>query len=799
MKIYLRMIRIVLFIFLIDVLIDAKSNSNAGTINISMVNKWLKNKTTVMQLYQKNRSILMLDLNDGLFDTSLDLIGWRNKTIRLSNVRAFDMMREGEGKGENQWPVIKTSENNSLDIVLESMASSLVIKGSPIRMAASIETILVAIHGKIPDDSIDNFHGLFGFAARSLTFMSPRCPFTISPSMLKDINVSSLTVQGVRNFTCFADQPGQSMDFNVSQYVAVEQYSLVDVFLLRLSEAHLNPFVFSSIQRFELRGQLWFIDATLFKTFKRLRIITLFLDDLGSFWRSTLDHKWLQSINEDYSFNMNMYEFVSEAEREAIRPHFVQVRLQSRRVEYTYPLEDICHFMNWPFDRAVFPMFYEHDQLKSNIYIDNCPLTHLAGNTYISNFLAQVSQQVHDMRSRKVIRSCNLEYYRRTCLDLINSLPDTYALTTYSFVITLVLLTLFCLFGFMNNFSMLCDLTKMASRDTIRSSFQLKYMLCSLCVNMAILAFSVLSLMNQCHRNKQLFCSLIQQWDWVRQLRIYLTGYVCESLRRFSLLILLLFSLDQYTYYSKSQHKLLLRLKSLNMPLKLLLAFVYSFLLSVFVCFQFDTQNYYTNQIEHPRLDLHELLVHKRVVWFMCCYLFTYLINDLGTHLLFIYVNYRVIVATNTFLDEMRQRQREAENGKASSDNIDIQTMKSDTTSNGGDEPLKDPNDPMDLKRVMRFICLDFGILRAPQLLLFISFIIPYYDASFFITLGQFLVYITDCFFLLSLGIDVSIYKRVSRDLIGVFKEHEEKRREEQMEREARMAKRSPDDLGLIL
>ena len=115
----------------------------------------------------------------------------------------------------------------------------------------------------------------------------------------------------------------------------------------------MNEHVFENVISLHLVGSINRIQIDLFVHFKKLKSITLIIDDLQAFFHNSID--WISYLNKDVIIQNFTKEFFFYGFK---RVSFVQfVETESPFVKsYIYPDKDLCIFRNFPHTQLVYPI-----------------------------------------------------------------------------------------------------------------------------------------------------------------------------------------------------------------------------------------------------------------------------------------------------------------------------------------------------------------------------------------------------------------------------------------------------------
>jgi hypothetical protein len=233
-------------------------------------------------------------------------------------------------------------------------------------------------HSNLPNWNLIQYVNIFDLQIN--IFQTDLCPFIFRNALIHRINIEKLTFSFLdSNFLGFQ---------NVS---ALQLNSIILEFSLKiyhgnLNEKLLNKHVFKQLVVLDLNEVINSIQADLFKSFKRLRLIRFKSQNVKRLFAT--NNNWLNSLNMNVKVDLNnMDSKVDFCVILVIQQLFINLTF------YDFPIEDFCLFKQFPHQRMVLP------KLKPT-RISTCTCTELFLIQYsrfysksINLFLSQIPNQ----------------------------------------------------------------------------------------------------------------------------------------------------------------------------------------------------------------------------------------------------------------------------------------------------------------------------------------------------------------------------------------------------------------------
>jgi hypothetical protein len=141
-----------------------------------------------------------------------------------------------------------------------------------------------------------------------------------------------------------------------------------------------NKYVFKEMNRLEIVGLIYDIEADLFKSFDFVSRVYLHVFRIGRFFRN--GNRWLEHLG----FNLPVYDLKKLGGNTEVNVLVTFYNFYATRVlieVYEYPDEDFCLFARFPHEKLVYPLIYLDEKL-------NCSCTLLFLIQYSSLYLDQV-------------------------------------------------------------------------------------------------------------------------------------------------------------------------------------------------------------------------------------------------------------------------------------------------------------------------------------------------------------------------------------------------------------------------
>ena len=764
-------------------------------------------------LFYVNRSILSDDTN--LFDLDLNGKIYKNSTLidsttkESSKRRVLIRIRNFTGINLNNLPLIKliSNKNQSVDMELSSCAfefyssQGVKLKDNEFNWNGNL---LYTLFGKQVNASniqmyAKNFTAPFSFDINSIEIKNAKLMHKMAPIVFKDLQVQLFSTYGgyalneVKNYLRFAFVLVEEDFYSVKSYLMYDSYGIF------MDELLLNPHLFKRITFLAYNGMLKGIDSGVFRHFDQLRILSLNLTNWRQFWH-TNGLKWMQSIDTKYKAMdvkeiQNLLTAPTQRQQQIKARHFFRLAIEdSSPIAYDYPSEDYCLFLDWPFKRLIFPLFCAaNGQYKRQIQVHSCLLQSLTKYTQLTNILANISVELKQSNS---LQSCSqMAMLCRPNIKLgINLNANFFAVTNF-------FIPLICLMGLISSVMLIRILLhQLVSRQTTTTTehHHYVYILFACVSNILIFLISPLLLLSQCLGTSMGYCSAFYDHWLIINLRIYLVGYACEALKRASLLATLFMCLDRLIMLNGSKLALARLFNSIHCSLKLLLALIYGFSISLFIIYEFDDPSSHhpsssSSQIrlvQLPKMNLFELLMERNTQskWFVYIYLTSYILNDLVIQLLIICIQVPMMRAVNVRLIESAESMKNSELDKQQQADmdLDIQSVASESSSSSPDSDPDPAPKIVSISSVMLFVILNFICLRLPELLVHASYAFINLELNFHLTLGPYLMNMANGLYLCSMAFEIHYFKATSPDLKQVIIENQKNQKKKKKNEESK-------------
>lgn len=362
---------------------------------------------------------------------------------------------------------------------------------------------------------------------------------------------------------------------------------------LSLDKNFFSKILFENTQILGIRGTIKHIDANVFRGFLKLKEIQLNLLNLKTLIKQGIG--WVKSINFDLK---NMTDFKQKNRRRVVLS-LEQVFDNSFPFLdlYTYPEEDFCVFVDFPFDQMIF-LSISLTKKPLDFTKCSCTLIWIAGYYKYNN-------QIDDFDSLKINLSfycknnnysyyfdiCNFDKKTRNCLqnrntDESNSMINVYENNIYdrniiyTYASSVFISPMLSIIGLIINLMVIYAYLDRRNKENFEK-VQYKHMFILAITNCAYCFISIFSLIKECpYHGNGLFCSAISDNILVKYLKVLIFSLLLSILRYISNFSNIQFSINRYLLVGKNHNKILIAISQINIKKFYALAIIFGTLLS---------------------------------------------------------------------------------------------------------------------------------------------------------------------------------------------------------------------------
>jgi len=442
-------------------------------------------------------------------------------------------------------------------------------------------------------------------------YSSELCPFLFRNAKISVFDVKKMSSSLIKtNILGFQDIKS---DKTIKSIQSKVDYLALHFYQADLNLRLLNAMVFENINILDINGPLGLIQEDLFKNFQKLRVLRIRSPNIKHIFAK--NNKWLNHINSNVNFDLRLpidkitiYSYV-----------FFLVLYQSFEnvTFYDYPDEDFCYFKKFPHHRLVMPYLKPIDKSKctcTEIYLlqqafkIDYKIQHLLNglttNYYLSNyyidqmFPVKYSKCFNQSFGETVIKcdfekrlqiNCKIETVELKENEF--SYFDTYDWIEFSkyvnnlFNVHVNLILSVVLFFI--NMAFIFILSSKIIKEKMYVYLKLNATLNALFTLISISYF----ILNRFSDEHEIFLS-----SYVQLFNIVVVRLTGNAIKTFSNITYLSFCLARFITISNNKHSLLNKLNSLSIKIYILICFMVSFLVNVYIFFEYSIRTSRTNQ-----------------------------------------------------------------------------------------------------------------------------------------------------------------------------------------------------------
>jgi hypothetical protein len=517
-------------------------------------------------------------------------------------------------------------------------------------------------------DSIGNQSTFFATFQAIMFDSTVKYPDQVCPYVFKNAHLAQLIVAGVsehflytNKFQFFDDRTNNS---ELGSFIF--QFDLIG-YQVKIDERLLHPRVFRLTAEYVFAGSISSLRGEAFKSSLMIAQITFSLDNLKNFFHQ-IGLEWLGFLNPEYNYNLTSVFSDNETFHAVYSsstwiafdvPYDVQFNSDLLAVQpvYPYPDSDACIFIDFPFERLLFPQLYTT--------MEQCTCTVLRLVKHYPEYLhvfytksqtdyTYLNQNLYEMcRARldeKAFNAClnetRIDQVRETCSIKLKTDRQSFApenelldvrisIDELEYIIIVWLMPLACLSGFMLNLLIVRTIRKHKKTDLKEKFFQ--YMSVNSKLNCLYSFIYVFNLMNVCISENAIFCSSVYTSIWAQYFKIIFGVYLGETIKMSSNITYVLMTINRLMLVS-SHHSCVLEAISKMKTQRIVYAVVVaSAALNTVRFFQYGINESSLN----PNVAYPFVLMQSSNI-FLSIFLFSYT-----------FFNYFFLIAVNTVLETM--------------------------------------------------------------------------------------------------------------------------------------------------
>jgi hypothetical protein len=459
---------------------------------------------------------------------------------------------------------------------------------------------------------------------------------------------------------------------------------------------NINIQVFKNMIVLVNAGNIELIQSDLFMHFKKIRYLSLNIQNMKQFLQSSGGVKWLKSLSAlDNQRIPNKKVIVLE---------FTQISSFFNMI-YSFPDADLCLYRDFPHENAIYPILNLGETFECSCTIlwllkddelffgknTRQQMLHLIANYPQLNY----TFTTRDCLSLKSIE-CRFEQRLNNCAEIKNNtqkwndifvgdLGAIHGFRTLQYIIQVYFSPLFSVLGIVTNFIVFFTISKKKNK-TVFKSLMYAHIKVNSAFNFAYCLINSISLISLCIDSQMAFCSAIYKTKFAQYFRIYVANYLGNTLKFSCSVSYIAFSVSRFlnsTNTSKSDSRPIAQWYSkLNLKKFYSILFGFGALFSVFKLFQFRENEFNSsNEIGFP-FDVFDIRYCSNDLYFsekfsFNCKLISILnlINNVLNHIVFFIVNIVIDICLIQYTHaEVKRKKQSNLNEKMINDAIRIRS-----------------------------------------------------------------------------------------------------------------------------
>lgn len=436
-----------------------------------------------------------------------------------------------------------------------------------------------------------------------ILFSDRMCPYAFSNMKIGVLSITKLS----SSFVLYNMLQFQNKSYNNSINSTIFH---LDIFMYHceLNSKFLNSLVFTDLRVLDLNGQIHSIEAGLFKSFKRLKVLRLRIQYVKKLLIEKND--WLNSI--DYDFYVDPISSETIARNSDFIKVLIVYQTYSQVTFYDYPNEDYCALKKFPHRRLLFPILLPNHKssctcteifliqysflYSSSIFQANSLLFgHYYDLQYHLDAFESDAFYSHCINRSifEIINKCNLYTRRINCS--ISTSKQNYDFTFYMydwFILAKVNLYAFTLFvnPLFSLFALLANLLTIiaGSSKNSRKEFDKMYLYLKTCslFNIGYVVLLCFQITATCI-DESFFCSYFHASIYVQYLNLILVKIICNIFKSCSNITQISFTLSRYITISNTTSPILNRFQKVSFKKYLIIILLFSIMINIHNCFEY--------------------------------------------------------------------------------------------------------------------------------------------------------------------------------------------------------------------
>lgn len=732
---------------------------NANQLLTKEIQSHSKEKLLVIDF---NREISYESLN--LSDLKLENRSSKDIFVQYTNCIGFNLMMQKPIIFIDSWPKIKLSikffffrfdiykiskldQTRSIIIKLNQSSTRDLLKNyydlnSDLDPISSNRSFLTAL--------FDNFTSMF-MIGQPIFIKIPATSHlrSISKLLFKNANILELKlfiqvnttlrryfVEFKEDFFLYGDHKNEAnaTTINFKLNSSITYISLLDCYNIQLSKQQIDLDTLLKVNRIHLSGSFSKFDEDLFNGFKLIARIYLSLNNYRELIHSTSDNnKWMKSMNSESFMDLSRFKsgsnYPNRTQFKFIKDWKLILEIEDRYDNYEYPNHDLCLFRHFPHNQLVF--LATDEPISSNstnlLSIQTCTLLHLTKYWFFANSsLSIYLPEKHSMKENIenecnftiLFSMCHTAEFRQLTTNEITMDDFHYFLEWFDFIGPIITFPIVSAVGILTNILILIVIkskknTKIIN-ETENTTRMFNYLAINSVLNIIECLICVFTLMSECMGSDSVFCSSITTMQTTIEFKIYIVGFLGESLKTCSVILMLLFSLERYKVTASiEKSKILNYLANKKLKIIVITSFAFSLLTSVTKIFEYTDAIESLGSPQIPDLFIKHLLEDpNKKIMFMIIYLIHYLLNDALFLSLNFIVDILLVIHIRKALNQKKLLLKKL-NHKNNQEKYNC-ILKAEHNTN----------------KMLIYTFIMYIICRFPELVLYIFLIIPDYDSN---------------------------------------------------------------------
>lgn len=363
------------------------------------------------------------------------------------------------------------------------------------------------IHWQVEDSP----HGLLNIEFRDVTYSKPVCELIFKNSRIEKVDFGDVLETYFRtSLPRFIQEPKIEHLNSSLRHIKLAAYNI------RLDSRVLNAKIFGKLQQAKLLGHFESIQTNIFSYFKSLKsIIMTYSNFEGLTKRQGMN--WLKSINQEVNIDLTSSNLTLLANN--YKDRFCLIKLEYKLDENLYAKlnifqdKDFCAYSDWPFEQLVF--ISTETFTNSNL-------------TCLSFWLLQYHSGLKPLKEARNINfkpsnRCNFSKQLALCnrhkFNVRSTRFNSFEMMTICELLLIVASSIASLFGIVFNSLVIAVIVN----KKFKKEFQKKhytYMVIFSVSNLFTCACQLISLVNECQKPIELFCSSIRQLVPIQYLKL---------------------------------------------------------------------------------------------------------------------------------------------------------------------------------------------------------------------------------------------------------------------------------------